>query len=168
MTGHANQPLGVVLSTVTDAALSELIELGQLAETLGYAAVLVNEGRGDALAASQAIAAATQRIIVGTNIANIYFRHPFLCAATARTIAELSGGRLLLGLGMSHRALLAALGIDMGDARLVLRRYAEFVKNALAGKVTEGFLNPPPTVHPVPAPTLPSAISCVAALSHAA
>ncbi len=150
MTEHTAQPLGVVLSTVTDAALSELVELGQLAETLGYAAVLVNEGRGDALAASQAIAAATHRILVGTNIANIYFRHPFLCAATARTIAEVSGGRLLLGLGMSHRALLASLGIEMGDARQVLRHYVEFVKNALAGKVTQGFLNPPAAPHFVP------------------
>ncbi len=150
MTEHANPPLGVVLSTVTDAALSELVELGQLAETLGYAAVLVNEGRGDALAASQAIAAATQRIAVGTNIANIYFRHPFLCAATARTIAELSGGRLLLGLGISHRALLASLGIEMGDARQVLRDYVQFVQKVLAGKVTEGFFNPPPTPYPVP------------------
>jgi alkanesulfonate monooxygenase SsuD/methylene tetrahydromethanopterin reductase-like flavin-dependent oxidoreductase (luciferase family) len=150
MTEHAGPPLGVVLSTVTDAALSELVELGQLAETLGYAAVLVNEGRGDALAASQAIAAATQRIMVGTNIANIYFRHPFLCAATARTIAELSSGRLLLGLGISHRALLTSLGIEMGDARKALRHYVEFVTNALAGKVTKGFLNPPPATHPVP------------------
>ncbi len=150
MTEHANPPLGVVLSTVTDAALSELVALGQLAETLGYAAVLVNEGRGDALAASQAIAAATQRIAVGTNIANIYFRHPFLCAATARTIAELSSGRLLLGLGISHRALLASLGIEMGEARQVLRDYVQFVKKALAGKVTEGFLNPLPTPYPVP------------------
>ena len=116
MTGTGER-LGVVLSTVTDAAISELVALGQLAEAQGYAAVLVNEGRGDALAASQAIAAATDRILVGTNIANIYFRHPFLCAATSRTISELSGGRLLLGLGMSHRGMLASLGIEMGDAR---------------------------------------------------
>lgn len=142
--------IGVVLSTVTDASLAEFIALGQLAETQGFEAVLVNEGRGDALAASQAIAAATARITVGTNIANIYFRHPFLCAATARAIADLSGGRLMLGLGMSHRGLLASLGIDMGDARGVLRDYVESVKNALAGRVTQGLFNPPPSPHPVP------------------
>lgn len=150
MTAMTNETLGVVLSTVTDATVHELVDLGRLAEAQGYSAVLVNEGRGDALAASQAIAAATSRITVGTNIANIYFRHPFLCAATARTIAELSGGRLLLGLGMSHRGMLASLGIDMGDARQTLRQYVEFVKNALAGTVTQGFLNPPASVHPVP------------------
>ncbi len=150
MTDSTETRLGVVLSTVTDATMSEVIALGQLAETQGFAAVLVNEGRGDALSASQAIAAATTRILVGTNIANIYFRHPFLCAATARAIAELSRGRLLLGLGMSHRAMLASLGIDMGNAREVLREYVEFLNRALAGNVTQGFLNPPPSPYPVP------------------
>ena len=48
--------LGVVLSTVTDASPDELVALGQLAEQLDYEAVLVNEGRSDALALSQAIA----------------------------------------------------------------------------------------------------------------
>ncbi len=150
MTKLANEWLGVVLSTVTDATVEELVELGRLAEVQHFNAVLVNEGRGDALAASQAIAAATSHITVGTNIANIYFRHPFLCAATARTIAEISGGRLLLGLGMSHRAMLASLGIDMGDARSNLSQYVAFVKNTLAGTVTKGFLNPPPSTYPVP------------------
>ena len=150
MSSESGERLGVVLSTVAEAEVSELIELGQLAELQGFDAVLVNEGRGDALAASQAIAAATTRVTVGTNIANLYFRHPFLCAATARTIASLSDGRLLLGLGMSHRAMLASLGIDMGDARPTLRRYVEFVKNALAGKATQSFLNPPPSTYQVP------------------
>jgi alkanesulfonate monooxygenase SsuD/methylene tetrahydromethanopterin reductase-like flavin-dependent oxidoreductase (luciferase family) len=142
--------LGVVLSTVTDAPLASLVDLGKLAETHGYEAVLVNEGRGDALAVCQAIALATQRITVGTNIANIYFRHPFLAAATARTIAELSEGRLLLGLGMSHRSLLAKLGIDMGNARERLGEYTAYVRAALAGKVGEGFLVPPPSLYRIP------------------
>ena len=101
-------PLGLVLSTATTAPPRQLAEIGRLAEERGFAAVLVNEGRGDALACAQAIAAVTARIQVGTNIANIYYRHPFLAAMTAATIAELSEGRLILGLGPSHRALLTA------------------------------------------------------------
>lgn len=147
MTGSPR--LGVVLSTVTEAPPQELVALGQHAETLGYEAVLVNEGRSDALALAQAIAAATTRVWVGTNIANIYFRHPFLCASTARVISDLSGGRVLLGLGMSHRGLLARLGIDMGDARDTLGRYAEAVQRALAGQGGEGFLTPPASQHKV-------------------
>src|SRR4029453_15099519 len=98
--------LGVVLSTATEAPPKEFVELGKLAEDKGYAAILVNEGRGDALACTEAIALNTSRIKVGTNIANIYFRHPFLAAMAAATISELSNGRLVLGLGVSHRPLI--------------------------------------------------------------
>lgn len=142
--------LGLVLSTVTEAPPLEFVEIGRLLEEHGYESVLVNEGRGDALACSQAIAEGTERIQVGTNIVNIFFRHPFLAASTARTIADLSGGRLVLGLGMSHRGMLASLGIDMGDARSNLRDYVEFVQKALAGNAGKGFLKPPPSKYPVP------------------
>ena len=126
--------LGVVLSTATEAPPKEFVELGKLAEDKGYAAILVNEGRGDALACTEAIALGTSRIQVGTNIANIYFRHPFLAAMTAATIDELSDGRLLLGFGISHRPLLESLGITMDQPRQYMRHYAQTVKNVLSGK----------------------------------
>lgn len=142
--------IGLVLSTVTDGPPQEFVEIGQLAEAHGYESVFVNEGRGDALACAEAIALGTQRIDTGTNIANIYFRHPFLAAAAARTIAELSQGRLILGLGMSHRGLLASLGIDMGKAREQLRRYVETVQAELHGKGGSGFLKQAASRYPVP------------------
>lgn len=143
-------PLGLVLSTVTAGAPQEFVTLGQLAEAHGFEAVFVNEGRGDALACAQAIAAATTRLLVGTNIANIYFRHPFLAAASVRTIAELSGGRLRVGFGVSHRRLLGSLGIDMGDARETLRRYVATVQDGLAGRAGQGFLQQPAVAVPAP------------------
>ncbi|MEM7540780.1 MAG: LLM class flavin-dependent oxidoreductase [Pseudomonadota bacterium] len=132
---QTHRPLGIVLSTVTDAHAPELVEVGALAEQHGYGSVYVNEGRGDALATSLAIGLATESISIGTNIANIYFRHPFLIAHTSRTIIELVGERLVLGLGMSHRGMLASLGIDMGNARETLESYATTIRNTLAGKV---------------------------------
>jgi len=142
--------LGVVLSTATEAPLKEFIELGKLAEDKGYAAILVNEGRGDALACTEAIALSTSRIQVGTNIANIYFRHPFLAAMTAAAIDELSDGRLLLGFGISHRPLLESLGITMDQPRQYMRSYAQTVKNVLSGKQIGSFFRPRPSAHPVP------------------
>ena len=143
-------PLGLVLSTVTAGAPQEFVALGQLAEAHGFDAVFVNEGRGDALACAQAIASATTRILVGTNIANVYFRHPFLAAASVRTIAELSDGRMRVGFGVSHRRLLGSLGIDMGDARETLRRYVATVQHGLAGRAGEGFLQQPAVAVPAP------------------
>lgn len=142
--------LGVVLSTATEAPPKEFIELGKLAEDRGFDAMLVNEGRGDALACAEAIALNTSRIKVGTNIANIYFRHPFLAAMTAATIAELSDGRLVLGFGVSHRPLLESLGIAMDQPRQYMGRYVQTVKKALRGESLGAFFRPRPSAFPVP------------------
>jgi alkanesulfonate monooxygenase SsuD/methylene tetrahydromethanopterin reductase-like flavin-dependent oxidoreductase (luciferase family) len=145
-----NNELGLVLSTATEAPPRELAAIGRLAEERGFAAVLVNEGRGDALACAQAIAAATERIQVGTNIANIYYRHPFLAAMAAATIAELSAGRLVLGLGSSHRQLLAAQGIAARSPREDLRDYVVQVKSILAGEDDNPLFPARPCPYPVP------------------
>jgi 5,10-methylenetetrahydromethanopterin reductase len=142
--------LGVVLSTATDAPPKEFVQLGQLAEEKGFDAILVNEGRGDALACAEAIALGTSRIQVGTNIANIYFRHPFLAAMTAATIAELSDGRLVLGLGVSHRPLIESLGMKMEQPRQYLRSYVQTVKQALSGQSIGSFFRPRPAASAVP------------------
>ena len=146
----AHKQLGLVLSTVTRAPPSELVEIAQLCEEHGFDSVFVNEGRGDALACAEAIALGTTRIRVGTNIANIYLRHPYLAASTARTIAALSQGRLVLGLGMSHRGLLEALGIDMGNARQRLEDYVRFVRRALTGDAGSERVQLPASAYPVP------------------
>ncbi len=142
--------LGVVLSTATEASPKEFIQLGQLAEEKGFDAILVNEGRGDALACAEAIALSTSRIKVGTNIANIYFRHPFLAAMTAATISDLSDGRLVLGLGVSHRPLIESLGMKMEQPRQYMRSYVQTVKKALSGQPLGSFFRPRPAAHPVP------------------
>ena len=142
--------LGVVLSTATEAPSKEFVRLGQVAEEKGFDAILVNEGRGDALACAEAIALGTTRIKVGTNIANIYFRHPFLTAMTAATISELSDGRLLLGLGISHRPLIESLGMKMEHPRQYMRSYVQTLKQALSGQPIGSFFRPRPSVHPLP------------------
>jgi len=142
--------IGLVLSTAVDADPEEFVEIGRRAEELGYAAALVNEGRGDALACAQAIAARTERIQVGTNIANAYFRHPFLAAMTAKTITDLYGGRLLLGVGISHRVLLETIGIEMGDARSYLRDYVGKLQEFLAGQSESPFYRPAAATRRVP------------------
>ena len=73
-------------------------------EDRGYGALWVPEGRGrNALALSSWLLCHTSRLIVATGIANIYARDPMAMAAGQRTLAEQSGGRFLLGVGVSHR-----------------------------------------------------------------
>lgn len=144
--------LGVVISTVSGASYTEVRRLSQVAEEKGWYAVFMSEAMNDALAGVEAIALATNRIRVGTWIANIYLRHPALAGASAVAIDELSAGRLILGLGVSHRPLLDALGIEMKEARTYFRSYLETVKKVIAGgSLREGMrIQFRPAVHRIP------------------
>jgi alkanesulfonate monooxygenase SsuD/methylene tetrahydromethanopterin reductase-like flavin-dependent oxidoreductase (luciferase family) len=144
--------LGVVISTVSGASYKEVTQLSRVAEEKGWDAVFMSEAMNDALAGIEAIALATSRIHVGTWIANIYLRHPALAGASAVAIDELSDGRLILGLGVSHRPLLDALDIEMKEARTYFRQYIETVKKVMAGgPPREGMrIQFRPAAHPIP------------------
>lgn len=72
-------------------------------EALGYGSLFIPEGGGkDALVQSASFLEATDRLVVGTGIANIHFRLPQPAEAGARTLAALHPGRFVLGLGVSH------------------------------------------------------------------
>jgi len=69
----------------------------------GYGALWQPEAVGrNVLVHSAGLLAHTTRLVVATGIANIYARDPMACAAAQLTLAEASGGRFLLGLGVSH------------------------------------------------------------------
>ena len=97
--------LGIVIARPGETSFAELQELAREAESAGVEAVFSPEFMNDALSNCHVMAQATARIKVGTWIANIYLRHPALCAQTAVAIDDTSKGRLILGLGVSHRPL---------------------------------------------------------------
>ncbi|GAA0457014.1 LLM class F420-dependent oxidoreductase [Streptomyces olivaceiscleroticus] len=78
------------------------LELARAAEALGYDSVWTAESWGsDAFTALTWIAAHTSRIKLGTGIAQMAARTPTATAMHALTLDHLSGGRVLLGLGLS-------------------------------------------------------------------
>jgi alkanesulfonate monooxygenase SsuD/methylene tetrahydromethanopterin reductase-like flavin-dependent oxidoreductase (luciferase family) len=84
---------------------TEIIDLVVLAESLGYESAWVAEGHGgDQFAILAACAMRTSRILLGTSISSVFVRTAPTIAMAASTIAELSGGRFILGLGSSHKA----------------------------------------------------------------
>ena len=65
----------------------------------------VAEGHGgDQFAILAACATRTSRIRLGTSISSVFVRTAPTIAMAASTIADLSGGRFILGLGSSHKA----------------------------------------------------------------
>lgn len=78
------------------------LELAQEAERLGYTSVWTSEAWGsDAFTPLTWIAAHTSRIRLGTAIAQMAARTPTATAMHALTLDHLSGGRMMLGLGLS-------------------------------------------------------------------
>jgi len=89
--------------------------------------------RGDNLALLLAILDRTERIQVGTGIAHIYLRHPQLMAQAGSLIEELHPGRLLLGLGVSHQPIHAALGLSVGRPLADMREYVAAMRAGTEG-----------------------------------
>jgi alkanesulfonate monooxygenase SsuD/methylene tetrahydromethanopterin reductase-like flavin-dependent oxidoreductase (luciferase family) len=80
----------------------ELLTRIKVAEEVGVEAVFTAETWGrDQFSLLTQIALATSKIKLGTGIAPVFGRSPAVLAMTAATLDELSGGRVILGLGTS-------------------------------------------------------------------
>jgi 5,10-methylenetetrahydromethanopterin reductase len=77
------------------------VDSAVLAERSGFDVVLMPEHYYDRDSPSilGAVAQATRRISIGTGIINPFSRFPSLVAMTVRTLGELAGGRVIIGLG---------------------------------------------------------------------
>jgi F420-dependent oxidoreductase-like protein len=106
------------------------------AEKLGYSSVWVAESWGsDAVTVLSWIAARTESINVGSGILQMPARTPAMTAMTAVTLNELSGGRFLLGLGLSGPQVVEGWhGVPYGKPLGKTREYVSIVRSAIARK----------------------------------
>ena len=115
----------------------------QRVEAWGYGALWVPESRGrNVLVIAGWLLANTRTLVVATGIANIYARDPQATASGQLALAELSGGRFLLGLGVSHVPLVEGLrGHTYGKPVETMRGYLEAMRRAT-------YAAPPPAEAP--------------------
>lgn len=100
---------------------------------LGYAALWVPETVGrEPFAALAALAeVATEGIWLGTSIASVYARDAVTTRTAAMTLHELTGGRFVLGLGVSHAHLVSKLrGHDYAKPVPTMREYLAAYRTA--------------------------------------
>lgn len=114
----------------------QAIERVQHAEELGYESVYVTHIAGrESLTVLTAYAMRTERIRLGTGVVPIYTRTPATMAQTAATIDEVSGGRLTLGLGVSHRPIVEGWhGQTIDKPVAEMREYVAIVRAILRGE----------------------------------
>jgi F420-dependent oxidoreductase-like protein len=88
----------------------------------------------DALTALAAIGGQTERIELGTNVVPVYPRHPMALAQQALTTSVLAGGRLTLGVGLSHKFVIERMfGMSFDAPGRYMREYLSILQPLLAG-----------------------------------
>jgi probable F420-dependent oxidoreductase len=104
---------------------------------------------------------ATSKLRLLTNLIVVPYRNPFLLARATSTLDVLSGGRLILGLGVGwQKSEFAALGVDFASRNDRFDEYLEVLRRAWSGGPVEfegRFVsargvttNPPPSQQPGP------------------
>jgi alkanesulfonate monooxygenase SsuD/methylene tetrahydromethanopterin reductase-like flavin-dependent oxidoreductase (luciferase family) len=106
------------------------------ADEIGLDAVYTTHIAGrDSLTLLMAYASVSERIALGTGVVPIFSRTPATMAQTAATIDEFSDGRMVLGLGVSHRVTVENwYGATIERPVTQMREYATIVRAILAGE----------------------------------
>ena len=121
------QPALSVIGTPTKR--TAILELAAEADRRGFAG-LASPGVHGNLALAGSLAHVTSRIPFWTSIQPIYHCHPTEVAITAGHLAEVSGGRFRLGLGVSHGPAMDRLGVQTGKPLSDIRTYVESLRAA--------------------------------------
>jgi F420-dependent oxidoreductase-like protein len=114
--------------------LEESINRARIVEKYGYESLWTTQlpTARDASLVLAAYASATQRVKLGTGVLPIYTRHPTATAQMAATLDELSRGRFILGLGVSHRVTVEGMwGLQLESPVDAMREYLTIVRTSL-------------------------------------
>lgn len=110
------------------------VDLVREVEALGYDSVWTAEAYGsDAITPLAYLAALTSRIKLGTAIMQIPARTPAMCAMQTSTLDALSGGRVIVGLGLSGPQVVEGWhGVPYGKPGARMREYVEILRKIWA------------------------------------
>jgi probable F420-dependent oxidoreductase len=103
-------------------------------EELGWPMIWIPEAVGrEVFSAAAMILDATERLTVGTGVATIWSRDAMTTAAGLHTLAEAFPGRFVLGLGVSHQAMVEGLRGQEYDRPLTrMRAYLDAMDGAFS------------------------------------
>src|SRR5437667_5822607 len=117
--------------------MRELVASARLAEESGWDSIWLGEDyfyRGGATMAA-AVAVATSRIEIGLGIMTPLPRHPALMAMEIGALQELSGGRIVPGVGAGVGSWMRQMGFDYSSPLTVMREGVDLTRRLLAGEL---------------------------------
>src|SRR5438309_9178088 len=115
-------------------SLDESVARAKLVEKHGYESLWTIQlpNARDASLVLAAYAGATERVKLGTGVLPIYTRHPTAMLQMAATLDELSGGRFILGIGVSHKVTVEGMwGLRLDSPVDAMREYLTIVRTTL-------------------------------------
>ena len=110
-------------------------ELARLAETHGFGCAWAGEANNkDPTVMLSAVAAVTRRMKIGSAVYHILGRTPATLALQAVGLDELSGGRFVLGVGVSNPTIARWHGLTMDHPLGRAEEYLDIVRRAMRGE----------------------------------
>ena len=135
---------GVIVAADTMSPTALIAYVQQL-EALGYDSVWIPDMFGREIYVTAGyLLSNTTTIKVATGIAHVYGRDAIATAQAARTLSELSDGRFILGLGISHPPAAELRGLTWQPPIDMIRTYLGDVRAALSAGLLHTPANPPP------------------------
>jgi alkanesulfonate monooxygenase SsuD/methylene tetrahydromethanopterin reductase-like flavin-dependent oxidoreductase (luciferase family) len=122
-------------------SLESAVQRSRKAEVLGYESAYVTHiAARDSVTTLMAYASRTERIRLGTGVMPIYSRTPVASAQSFATLDEFSGGRAVVGLGVSHRPVVEGwYGQTIDKPVREMREYVQVLRAIFRGE------DPPPS-----------------------
>lgn len=115
-----------------------MVGLAKVAEDHGFDAVWKGESNSaDPIVSLAAIATGTKTIKLGTAVYHVFGRTPVTLGIQAATMNDLSGGRFLIGLGVSNKTIASWHGATFDKPLRRIREYADIVRQVAAGERVE-------------------------------
>src|SRR6516164_7949494 len=128
--------IGLSSATVGSGSLDDVVAEARRAAADGYASYWVAQVFGlDALTAFAIVGREVPGIELGTAVVPTYPRHPAVLAQQALTTQAAVGGRLALGIGLSHKLVIEGMyGYSFDKPLRHMREYLEILVPLVHGE----------------------------------
>lgn len=119
--------IGYFGGTINDGTIDEVVDEARTAEELGFTTYWAPQIFGhDALTVLAIVGREVPRIEVGTSVVPTYPRHPMMLAQQCLSVNAASGGRLCLGIGLSHQVVIEQMmGMSFDKPVRHMREYLD-------------------------------------------
>ncbi|MCH7979425.1 MAG: LLM class flavin-dependent oxidoreductase [Acidobacteria bacterium] len=128
----------IELNSAAHYPVAEIVELSPVIEAAGFGAFWEGESNStDPLILLSGIAVRSRTLKLGTAIYHIFGRSAVTLGIQAATLQDMSGGRLLLGLGVANKTIAAWHGGTFDRPLRRIREYTDIVRKTAAGERVE-------------------------------